>query len=90
MAAGPVQCIPLIDFQLFIDLEVLILLFAFVISMANDLLFLVADYVFKAIDALPVTAHPMTQFATGVMALQVEKCSDTLIYMWPTFCPLLS
>lgn len=46
--------------------------------MANDLLFLVADYVFKAIDALPVTAHPMTQFATGVMALQVEKCSDTV------------
>jgi hypothetical protein len=35
--------------------------------------FLVADYAFKAIDALPVTAHPMTQFATGVMALQVDK-----------------
>ncbi|CAK7331740.1 unnamed protein product [Dovyalis caffra] len=33
----------------------------------------VADYVFKAIDALPVTAHPMTQFAAGVMALQVDK-----------------
>ncbi|KAJ7012476.1 citrate synthase [Populus alba x Populus x berolinensis] len=73
VAAGPVQCIPLIDFQLFIDLEILILLFAFVISMAIDLLFLVADYVFKAIDALPVTAHPMTQFATGVMALQVQS-----------------
>lgn len=28
---------------------------------------------FKAIDALPVSAHPMTQFATGVMALQVVK-----------------
>ncbi|KAG6789247.1 hypothetical protein POTOM_005337 [Populus tomentosa] len=71
--AGPVQCIPLIDFQLFIDLEILIPLFTFVISMAIDLVFLVADYVFKAIDALPVTAHPMTQFATGVMALQVQS-----------------
>ncbi|XVE86222.1 hypothetical protein DITRI_Ditri18aG0018200 [Diplodiscus trichospermus] len=29
----------------------------------------VPDYVFKAIDALPVLAHPMTQFAIGVMAL---------------------
>ncbi|KAJ6755468.1 CITRATE SYNTHASE 4 MITOCHONDRIAL [Salix purpurea] len=27
----------------------------------------------KAIDALPITAHPMTQFATGVMALQVQS-----------------
>ncbi|XWS45672.1 hypothetical protein CRYUN_Cryun14cG0000200 [Craigia yunnanensis] len=33
----------------------------------------VPDYVFKAIDALPVSAHPMTQFATGVMALQVQS-----------------
>ncbi|XP_065872872.1 citrate synthase, mitochondrial isoform X2 [Euphorbia lathyris] len=33
----------------------------------------VPDYVFKAIDALPVTAHPMTQFASGVMALQVQS-----------------
>ncbi|KAH9610877.1 hypothetical protein KSS87_016966 [Heliosperma pusillum] len=33
----------------------------------------VPDYVYKTIDALPVTAHPMTQFATGVMALQVES-----------------
>ena len=32
---------------------------------------ILADYVYKAIDALPVTAHPMTQFASGVMALQV-------------------
>ncbi|PWA34383.1 citrate synthase, mitochondrial [Artemisia annua] len=31
------------------------------------------EYVYKAIDALPVTAHPMTQFTTGVMALQVES-----------------
>ncbi|KAB5540747.1 hypothetical protein DKX38_013721 [Salix brachista] len=38
-----------------------------------DLLFLVADYVFKAIDALPITAHPMTEFATSVMALQVQS-----------------
>ncbi|KAH9774716.1 Citrate synthase 4 [Citrus sinensis] len=34
---------------------------------------LFADYVYKAIDALPVTAHPMTQFASGVMALQVQS-----------------
>ncbi|KAM1064690.1 hypothetical protein TB2_028234 [Malus domestica] len=33
----------------------------------------VPDYVYKAIDALPITAHPMTQFTTGVMALQVES-----------------
>lgn len=32
----------------------------------------VADYVYKAIDALPLTAHPMTQFSSGVMALQVD------------------
>lgn len=30
-----------------------------------------ADHVYKTIDALPITAHPMTQFCTGVMALQV-------------------
>ncbi|GKA25775.1 citrate synthase, mitochondrial [Tanacetum coccineum] len=29
----------------------------------------IPDYVYKAIDALPITAHPMTQFTTGVMAL---------------------
>ncbi|CAN1324374.1 Citrate synthase, mitochondrial [Linum perenne] len=34
---------------------------------------ILADYVFKAIDALPVSAHPMTQFTTGVMALQVQS-----------------
>ncbi|KAL6561120.1 hypothetical protein OROMI_016721 [Orobanche minor] len=33
----------------------------------------VPDYVFKAIDALPVEAHLMTQFTTGVMALQVKS-----------------
>ncbi|KAH7544803.1 hypothetical protein FEM48_Zijuj01G0025000 [Ziziphus jujuba var. spinosa] len=33
----------------------------------------VPDYVYKAIDALPVTAHPMTQFTSGVMALQVQS-----------------
>lgn len=38
-----------------------------------DLQILFADYVYKAIDSLPVTAHPMTQFASGVMALQVSK-----------------
>ena len=50
-------------------------------------LYLIADYVFKAIDALPVSAHPMTQFATGVMALQVGICSR-LIFSFITilFC----
>ncbi|XP_027106676.1 citrate synthase, mitochondrial [Coffea arabica] len=33
----------------------------------------IPDHVFKTIEALPVTAHPMTQFATGVMALQVQS-----------------
>ncbi|GJU27383.1 citrate synthase, mitochondrial [Tanacetum coccineum] len=33
----------------------------------------IPDHVYKAIDALPITAHPMTQFTTGVMALQVAK-----------------
>ncbi|XP_022991887.1 citrate synthase, mitochondrial-like [Cucurbita maxima] len=34
---------------------------------------IVPDYVYKAIDVLPVTSHPMTQFATGVMGLQVQS-----------------
>ncbi|KAG1364211.1 Citrate synthase, mitochondrial [Cocos nucifera] len=33
----------------------------------------VPDHVYKAINALPATAHAMTQFTTGVMALQVES-----------------
>ncbi|PWZ21995.1 hypothetical protein Zm00014a_000193 [Zea mays] len=33
----------------------------------------VPAHVYKTIDALPVDAHPMTQFTTGVMALQVES-----------------
>ncbi|XP_074560212.1 citrate synthase, mitochondrial-like [Curcuma longa] len=33
----------------------------------------IPGHVFKAIDALPLAAHPMTQFATGVMALQVDS-----------------
>ncbi|KAK1413368.1 hypothetical protein QVD17_35140 [Tagetes erecta] len=33
----------------------------------------IPEHVYKAIDALPVTAHPMTQFTTGVMALQVQS-----------------
>ncbi|XP_074325565.1 citrate synthase, mitochondrial-like [Apium graveolens] len=33
----------------------------------------VPDHVYKTIDALPVAAHPMTQFTTGVMALQVQS-----------------
>jgi citrate synthase len=31
------------------------------------------SHVFKAIDALPLTAHPMTQFVVGIMALQTES-----------------
>ncbi|KAG8494483.1 hypothetical protein CXB51_012189 [Gossypium anomalum] len=58
----------------------------------------VPDYVFKAIDALPVSAHPMTQFATGVMALQVqsefqkayEKGISKLKYWEPTYEDSLS
>jgi citrate synthase len=30
----------------------------------------VPDHVFKAIEALPVDAHPMTQFSVGIMAMQ--------------------
>ncbi|KAI9432140.1 Si-synthase [Russula earlei] len=33
----------------------------------------VPNHVFATIDALPVTAHPMTMFVTGVMALQTES-----------------
>jgi citrate synthase len=33
----------------------------------------VPAHVFKAIDALPIDAHPMTQFVTGVMALQTKS-----------------
>jgi citrate synthase len=33
----------------------------------------VPNYVFATIDALPLTAHPMTMFVTGVMALQTES-----------------
>uniref|UniRef100_A0A0D6R2F9 Citrate synthase n=1 Tax=Araucaria cunninghamii TaxID=56994 RepID=A0A0D6R2F9_ARACU len=33
----------------------------------------VPDHVFKVIESLPVTAHPMTQFTTGIMALQVQS-----------------
>lgn len=33
----------------------------------------VPDHVFKVIETLPVTAHPMTQFTTGIMALQVQS-----------------
>ena len=34
-----------------------------------------ADHVYKTIDALPINAHPMMQFSTGVMALQVNILS---------------
>src|SRR5215213_7506458 len=30
-------------------------------------------HVFKAIDALPLTTHPMTQFTVGIMAMQTES-----------------
>ena len=33
----------------------------------------VPNHVFNVIDALPLTAHPMTMFVTGVMALQTES-----------------
>lgn len=33
----------------------------------------VPNHVFDAIDALPITAHPMTMFVTGIMALQTES-----------------
>ncbi len=33
----------------------------------------VPGHVFHVIDALPITAHPMTQFVAGVMALQTES-----------------
>lgn len=33
----------------------------------------VPDHVYKAIDALPLSSHPMTQFTSGVMALQVQS-----------------
>ena len=33
----------------------------------------VPPHVFKAIDALPMSAHPMTQFTVGIMALQTES-----------------
>ncbi len=33
----------------------------------------VPNYVFATIDALPLSAHPMTMFVTGVMAIQTES-----------------
>jgi citrate synthase len=33
----------------------------------------VPNYVFDAIDALPITTHPMTMYVVGVMALQTES-----------------
>src|SRR6187402_3565537 len=33
----------------------------------------VPNHVFDAIDALPVTAHPMTMFVSAIMALQTES-----------------
>jgi citrate synthase len=33
----------------------------------------VPNYVFDAIEALPVHAHPMTQFGVGIMAMQTES-----------------
>lgn len=42
---------------------------------------MVAAHVYKAIDALPVTAHPMTQFTTGVMALQVSSSTSGMPFL---------
>ena len=36
----------------------------------------IPEHVFKTIDALPISAHPMTQFVTGIMALQTESLFD--------------
>lgn len=33
----------------------------------------VPNHVFKIIDSMPITTHPMTMFVTGVMALQTES-----------------
>jgi citrate synthase len=33
----------------------------------------VPDHVFNAIEALPITSHPMTQFVVAIMALQTES-----------------
>jgi citrate synthase len=33
----------------------------------------VPPHVFKAVDSLPMSAHPMTQFTVGIMALQTES-----------------
>ncbi len=33
----------------------------------------VPNHVFKIIDAMPITTHPMTMYVTGVMALQTES-----------------
>lgn len=33
----------------------------------------IPEHVFRTIDALPLDAHPMTQFVTGIMALQTES-----------------
>ncbi|GJN19261.1 hypothetical protein PR202_gb06516 [Eleusine coracana subsp. coracana] len=43
----------------------------------------VPDHVYAAIDALPSSAHPMTQFTTGVMALQVSHFSSRLVLIAP-------
>ncbi|KAJ4843554.1 hypothetical protein Tsubulata_007973 [Turnera subulata] len=45
----------------------------------------VPDYVFKTIDSLPESAHPMTQFAAGVMALQGERKSTPILVLVPDF-----
>lgn len=33
----------------------------------------IPEHVYRTIDALPISAHPMTQFVTGIMALQTES-----------------
>jgi citrate synthase len=34
----------------------------------------VPEHVFKILDALPVSTHPMTQFVTAISAMQTENC----------------
>ena len=34
----------------------------------------VPEHVFKALDALPITTHPMTQFVTAIAAMQTDSC----------------
>ena len=60
--------------------EVYVLNLATLLS-SSWLLIWFAAHVYKAIDALPVTAHPMTQFTTGIMALQVSPSTSGMLIL---------